>query len=162
MGVTFYDSESRVRRLKKTAIAEDLGVVEFARTRLGFEADPMQARVLASEAKRGILNCTRQWGKSTVAAIKAVHRGYTVPESLVVVASPSERQSAEFVRKAARLMGETRDSGSGGWAEFGESRIVGLPGTESTIRGFSAVSLLVIDEAARVPDDLEPLRGHLG
>jgi hypothetical protein len=32
------------------------------------------------------------------------------------------------------------------------SRIVGLPGTEATVRGFSAVSLLVIDEAARVMD----------
>ena len=34
------------------------------------------------------------------------------------------------------------------------SRIVGLPGTEGTVRGFSSVSLMVIDEAARVPDDV--------
>lgn len=34
------------------------------------------------------------------------------------------------------------------------SRIVSLPGTEATIRGYSGVRLLVIDEAARVPDDL--------
>ena len=67
--------------------------VEFARTRLGFEPDEQQAEVLRSEAKRGILNCTRQWGKSTVAAAKAVHRAYTRPGSLVLVASPSERQS---------------------------------------------------------------------
>lgn len=33
-----------------------------------------------------------------------------------------------------------------------ESRIVGLPSREMTVRGFSAVSLLIIDEAARVPD----------
>ncbi len=32
------------------------------------------------------------------------------------------------------------------------TRIVGLPGTEGTVRGFSAVSLLLIDEAARVQD----------
>jgi hypothetical protein len=32
------------------------------------------------------------------------------------------------------------------------SRIVGLPSTEGTVRGFSAVSLLLIDEAARVED----------
>jgi hypothetical protein len=30
------------------------------------------------------------------------------------------------------------------------SRIVGLPGVEGTVRGFSAVSLLLIDEASRV------------
>jgi len=34
------------------------------------------------------------------------------------------------------------------------SRIVGLPGSEETIRGFSAVSLLLVDEASRVADEL--------
>jgi hypothetical protein len=34
------------------------------------------------------------------------------------------------------------------------SRIIGLPGTEATIRGFSAVALLLVDEAARVSDEL--------
>jgi hypothetical protein len=34
------------------------------------------------------------------------------------------------------------------------SRIVSLPGTEQTIRGYSGVRLLIIDEAARVPDAL--------
>lgn len=34
------------------------------------------------------------------------------------------------------------------------SRIVALPGKEETIRGFSGVALLIVDEAARVPDAL--------
>ena len=34
------------------------------------------------------------------------------------------------------------------------SRLVGIPGKEETVRGFSAVSLLLIDEAARVGEDL--------
>jgi phage FluMu gp28-like protein len=34
------------------------------------------------------------------------------------------------------------------------SRVVGLPGSESTIRGFSAVGLLLVDEAARVEEEL--------
>ena len=34
------------------------------------------------------------------------------------------------------------------------SRIVSLPGSEGTIRGFSKVGLLVIDEGSRVRDDL--------
>jgi hypothetical protein len=34
------------------------------------------------------------------------------------------------------------------------SRIISLPGDEKTIRGYSGVKLLVIDEAARVPDEL--------
>jgi phage FluMu gp28-like protein len=34
------------------------------------------------------------------------------------------------------------------------SRIEALPGTEKTIRGFSGVDLLVVDEASRVADEL--------
>jgi hypothetical protein len=67
---------------------ECLGVLEFARERLGFEPDAQQTAVLGSSAKRGILNCTRQWGKSTVAGIKAVHRAFSAEENLVIVASP--------------------------------------------------------------------------
>jgi len=33
-----------------------------------------------------------------------------------------------------------------------ESRIIALPGKEETVRGFSAVDLVIADEAARVPD----------
>jgi hypothetical protein len=35
--------------------------------RLGFEPDERQVTLLRSEAKQGILNCSRQWGKSTEA-----------------------------------------------------------------------------------------------
>jgi hypothetical protein len=34
------------------------------------------------------------------------------------------------------------------------SRIIALPGKESTIRSYNGVKLLIIDEAARVPEDL--------
>jgi hypothetical protein len=33
------------------------------------------------------------------------------------------------------------------------SRIVGIPSREETVRGFSAITLLIVDEASRVPDD---------
>ena len=116
--------------------------------------------MLRSEAKRGILNCTRQWGKSTIAAAKAVHRAYTRPGSLVLVASPSRRQSAEFVRKAAEMVARlgipVRGDGDNdvSLAFPNGSRIVGLPGIEGTVRGFSAVSLLLIDEASRVEEPM--------
>jgi Terminase large subunit, T4likevirus-type, N-terminal len=132
----------------------------FARTRLGFVPDARQLTVLQSTAKRGILNCSRQWGKSTVAAAKAVHLAYTRPGSVVLVASPSERQSGEFIRKAAGMVRRLgiRSRGDGdnaiSLALPNRSRIVGLPGTDATIRGFSAVSMVLIDEAARVSDDM--------
>jgi phage FluMu gp28-like protein len=127
---------------------------------LGFEPDAQQRRVLESKSRRGMLNCTRQWGKSTITAAKAVQQARQEKNSLTLVVSPSARQSSEFLRKAegcARRLG-IRTKGDGdneiSVAFPDGSRIVGLPGTEGTVRGFSAVSLLLVDEAARASDDL--------
>lgn len=127
---------------------------------LGFEPDAVQRDLLERGGHRLILNCTRQWGKSTVTAAKAVQTAYYGKKgSLTLVISPSARQSAEFVRKASgfvRRLG-IRPRGDGDNAislEFPNgSRIVGLPGMEGTVRGFSAVTLLIIDEASRVTDE---------
>jgi hypothetical protein len=51
-------------------LLEDIDANEFARYRLGFRPDERQAELLASTAPRVILNCTRQWGKSTVTAAR--------------------------------------------------------------------------------------------
>ena len=130
------------------------------REKLGFQPDGAQERVLATSSKRGLLNCTRQWGKSTLTAAMAVHHAYTRRESLTLVMSPCARQSGELVRKAAgfaRRLG-IRPKGDGenevSLAFPNGSRIVGLPGSEATIRGFSAVSLMLVDEASRVSDEL--------
>jgi Terminase large subunit, T4likevirus-type, N-terminal len=134
--------------------------ITFARERLNFEPDPQQVRVLDPTIHRGLLNCTRQWGKSTVTALKAVHTAHTWPSSLILVVTPSERQSGEFLRKAAgfvKMLGE-RVRGDGdneiSLVLSNGSRIVGLPGREATVRGFSKVSLMLVDEAARVPDEM--------
>ena len=57
--------------------AEPRDAVEWGREQLGFEPDREQAQVLGSASKRGLLNCTRQWGKSTIAAAKAVYQACT-------------------------------------------------------------------------------------
>jgi hypothetical protein len=135
-------------------------VVEFAKRRLGLDADEWQRKILRSKAKRGILNCTRQWGKTTVSVAKAVHRVFTVPKSLVVVASPGLRQSGEWMRKATEMLARLEIPKRGdGYNKISlllpnGSRIVGLPEVEAKIRGFSALSMLVIDEAARVSDEM--------
>src|SRR3982751_6057411 len=136
------------------------GIVEFARERLGFDPDPVQERVLRTESRRVLLNCTRQWGKSVIAAVKAGHRAYTIPKSLVLVAGPAERQSGFIVTYVegfiARLGIKKRGDGKNALSILlpNESRIVGLPGRPETIRGFSNISLLLIDEAALAPDAL--------
>jgi hypothetical protein len=139
---------------------DELDAVHFARERLGFEPDDVQAKVLESRHSRGILNCSRQWGKSTVAAVKAIHKAVSVAGTTVLVASPSSRQSAEFLDKAQKLMRRAgmpvRGDGNNEVSlAFGNgSRIVGLPGVGATVRGFSSISLMLIDEAAWVEDSM--------
>ncbi len=155
--------EERRRLIQKKAHDQadvEACAVEFARQRLGFFPDEVQAAVLASKSGRGILNCSRQWGKSTVTAVKAIHRAMTEAGSLVVVASPSGRQSGEFLAKTEELMRAGGMAVKGdGYNEFSVkfpngSRIVGLPGTEGTVRCFSRVRLMLIDEASRVDDSM--------
>ena len=132
----------------------------FAKEKLAFAVDEGQRRVLDVRVRRGLLCCSRQWGKSTVTAVLAVHRAMMRSEAEVVVVSRSARQSTELVRKARRFAGvlgvRLRGDGQnrGALVFPNGSRIVGLPSTEETVRGFSAVSLLPIDEASRVRDEL--------
>ena len=104
MYYTFDDNESRETAGKQRETKKPLDAVEFARTRLKFEPDERQIEVLMSNAKNAILNCTRQWGKSTLAAVLAVFRAYMQANSLVLVTSPTNRQSAELVRKAGEML----------------------------------------------------------
>src|SRR5215217_7048867 len=133
--------------------------IAFA-TELGIVPDGWQEDFLRSSADRVLLNCSRQSGKSTMAAVIALHRALYHPASLVLCLAPALRQSQELFGKIA---GFYRDLGRP-VAPQGErklslelengSRIITLPGSEKTIRGFSGVALLVVDEAARVEDDL--------
>jgi len=133
-------------------------ILDFARS-VGLDPDPAQSAVLLSRARRGILNCSRQWGKSTTAAVLSVHRCLHSPEALVLFASPSRRQSAELLRKVRTMLSRLglRFPGDGVNPDSlvfpNGSRIVALPCNEATTRGFSAVSMLIVDEAARVPDE---------
>src|SRR2546427_4995411 len=122
--------------------------------------DPWQTAVLRSTAGRQLLLCCRQSGKSTTTAVLALHTTLYQPGALVLLLSPSLRQSQELFKKvqdAYRMLGNPAPvhAESALRLELAHgSRIISLPGTESTIRGYSGVRLLVIDEAARVPDEL--------
>jgi Terminase large subunit, T4likevirus-type, N-terminal len=128
--------------------------------RAGMPPDPWQVRLLRSKAERTLLLCSRQSGKSTVTAAMALHEVLFHPKSLVLLLSPSLRQSQELFRKVTDFrnrLGEpipvAEESALRVELKNG-SRIVALPGTEETVRGFSGVRLLVVDEAARVDDPL--------
>ena len=155
-----WKTQRQGKRTGRKGEARAADAAEWVRQKLGFAPDEKQAQVLTSQGARGLLNCTRQWGKSTVTAAKAVQEAQSRPGSLTLVVSPAARQSGEFVRKAASFVRKLgiRPRGDGdnemSLAFPNGSRIVGLPGMEGTIRGFSAVSLLLVDEAARVSDEV--------
>jgi len=127
---------------------------------LGLALDGWQVEVLDGVWRRTLLNCSRQSGKSTVTALLAAAEVTTVPGSMVLIIAPSDRQSALLFRTA---IGMYRDLGGSVPANVetrrsleltNGSQLHALPGREATVRGFSGVDLLVIDEASRVPDEL--------
>jgi hypothetical protein len=123
------------------------------------EPDPWQAELLRSPAARLLLLCSRQAGKSEVAAALALHTALLQPGSLVLLLSPSERQSGELAQKVFRLFDTSplvaASKRTALQLHLGNgSRVIALPDSEATIRGYSGVALLVIDEAARVADSL--------
>ena len=134
--------------------------VLWAQARFKWQPDPIQAEILRTTANRLMLCCTRQWGKSTVTALKALHHAWYHPGSLVIVAAPTARQSGEWIEKTTALLRQLDVSPRGDGRNRNSillpnrSRIVGLPGVGANVRGFSRVSLLILDEAAFVPDPL--------
>ena len=134
--------------------------VFFAQQRLGFQPDHWQEQVLQSQSKRLLLNCCRQSGKSTTTAVLSLHQALFFPRSLILLISPSLRQSSELFKKVTDLLALlpvrpalTEDNRLSLRLKNG-SRIVSLPSKEETVRGFSGASLIIEDEAARVRDDL--------
>jgi hypothetical protein len=126
----------------------------------GWQADDWQCELLRSSKPRVLLNCSRQAGKSTTVAALACHTALFKPASLVLLLSRALRQSSELFRKVIEFLGAVGPfagvkSQTALAVELANgSRIVSLPGLEETIRSFSGVRLLVIDEAARVPTAL--------
>src|SRR5262249_27318833 len=126
----------------------------------GMEPDPWQRDLLCSAAARLLVLCTRQAGKSETAAALALHTALLQPGALVLLLSPSERQSGELAVKvfslydaAGRPVPATKRTALQLSLANG-SRVIALPSGQATVRGYSGAALLVIDEAARVPDEL--------
>jgi len=145
------------RRFRTQPVAPD--PAELA-NRCGLDPDPWQHQVLCSQAPGILLNCSRQSGKSTVATYLALWEVLCVPDSLTLILSPSERQSKRLFRKVMRGFNRlgrpvTPEIENKLELELANgSQLYALPASEGTIRGFDAVSLLLIDEAGDVPDDL--------
>ena len=150
-----------IRRVRDTVSARPTSdvpddPVEFARS-VDLDPDPWQQEVITSTQPRKILCCGRQTGKSTVGAVLAVHKALTQPGSTVLIVAPGERQAKLLFSKAKRLYEQAghplpaHSARRTGLELSNGSAIEALPAVERTTRGYS-VDLLVVDEAAAVPD----------
>ena len=150
---------TEVERFKGVADEDAIAPSDLMRA-AGLQPDTWQKDLLENTSKRTLLLVTRQGGKSTTTAAKALHKALYTPASLVLLLSPSLRQSQELFNKVVgiyRAAGEPMalENLSALRMEMVHgSRIIALPGTEKTIRGYSGVDLLIIDEASRVLDEL--------
>jgi hypothetical protein len=127
---------------------------------VGLKPDPWQSAILWSTAKRTLLLASRQIGKSTTVAAMALHTACFCDGSLTLLIAPTERQASELFGKLMQFYRVLRPVQSINERALSlelanGSRVVTLPGSEpDNVRGYSAPSLVVCDEASRVSDEL--------
>jgi Terminase large subunit, T4likevirus-type, N-terminal len=127
---------------------------------VGIEPDATQAALLLSGSKKVLVNCCRQWGKSTTTALIALHAALYEAPAMVIIVAPSMPQSVELFRKLVAFYANLPDAPKSEQETLTRmqlrngSRIISLPGSEKTVRGYSGATLVIADEAARVPDEL--------
>ncbi|WP_166789515.1 terminase large subunit domain-containing protein [Cryobacterium sp. TMS1-20-1] len=140
-------------------LASALDPVVFARGS-GFDAETWQQRLLRSQAKRALVLCARQVGKTQTVSHKALHTALYTPKRDVLIVSPTQRQSDEMLLRVSSLFKGMREQprlkrdNASEMSLANGSRVVSLPGSEGGIRGFSGVKLLILDEASRIDDDV--------
>jgi hypothetical protein len=123
----------------------------------GLEPDPVQVTIATTPGDQLVL-AHRQRGKSRIAAAIALEDACTIPGSLDLLVSRSMRQSGELFRKVKEFyhlthpLPLTKDTEHELELSNG-SRIISLPASAETIVGYSSVYRLILDEAARIPDE---------
>ncbi len=130
-------------------------------SRSGLTPDRWQTAALRSGSDRQLWLACRQGGKSQTGAALAARAALLEAPALVLIVSRSQRQSAELFKDKfvplynalGRPVPVVQQSALSMELANG-SRIVCLPGKEETVRCYSGVRLLILDEAARVPDAL--------
>lgn len=128
-----------------------------------FRALPWQDLYLNSKAKRRLLACARQVGKSTVTGVLALHKAYFNPGFTILVVSRTKDQAMELVYRMRKFLNTSRFTT---WkttiskkqenkreitlqseTKGIESRIIVVPATDAAL-GYSA-NIVIGDEAAR-------------
>jgi len=133
--------------------------VEFAKRILSFTPYPYQTQFLHDGSRKIVDCCGRQVGKTTLAAIKALHYALAKDETLVLIISPGLRQSKlvfdkilEFIETNSAPSIQLTQKTSTRVRFANQSEIVALPcgRNGSTLRGFTA-DMIILDECNYIP-----------
>lgn len=124
--------------------------------------DEWQERFVRSTAPQLIGLIPRQHGKTEAAIVKALAVATTEPDSTILIASPAQRLSDEFIVRARKVYGRIKDSpalandAARRIAFNNGSRVIALPGDGDgdTIRGLSNIRMAIVDECSRCSDAL--------
>lgn len=155
------EKDSRIDKLVDDSIPTD--PVEFATKLFSFKPTPYQERLLRDKSKRIAVRFSRQSGKTTVIALRAIWYASIHPKTLTLIVSPSMRQSMIMMDRIQNFLLNLPDSlrerivSKTGVRRTtirfrNGSQIVALPCSIHLLRGYTAHQVLV-DEAAFIKDD---------
>lgn len=129
---------------------------------IGLEPDAWQLEFWAMNYRRALLLCSRRSGKTTAVAIKALHDAMYAPDrkpATVLIFAPAGKQSDELLHhlhEYYKRLGRPvpRQSDKIASLDFANgSRIIPLTSNPDSAVGYTPTTI-IIDEAARVEDDL--------
>ena len=130
----------------------------WATRALHFTPSKLQAEILDYTGDRLILCCARQWGKSTIVAIKALHEAVHNPNTVTIILSRTKEQASvilQRIRANASTLGLATKRYQGrdhSIALPNGSAIFAIAHNAETAVGYTA-NTLIVDEAAVVKDD---------
>jgi hypothetical protein len=139
------------------ALSQHLDPARYVRS-VGLEPFEWQIEATNPSSNRLLLLAARQSGKSTIVGGPALGQAKHFPRSLALIICPAQDQSKELVKKIEAYMRFDPELPRLRFDNVFEkefvngSRIVALPGSERSIRGYSGPRTILIDEAARVED----------
>jgi Terminase large subunit, T4likevirus-type, N-terminal len=131
----------------------------WVRHKLGVAPAAWQEQFLRAPRGSSIIALTaRQVGKTTTAAWAIAHHMLFTLGGLSVIACPSQRQSAEAVRRVREFLikvgAEFRTDNVYALELKNGSRVLALPGSDDSIRGLTVDGFIIADEAAQLSNDL--------
>jgi phage FluMu gp28-like protein len=156
------DVLEELRRLKKkepVQVPED--PVDFCQKWFNFTPTEYQARLLRDKSKRIVVRWSRQAGKTTTLALRAIWFALRHPKTLTLIVAPSLRQSMILADKLQDFLTGLPPSSRKAIIDKlqrtvirfkNASRIVALPNSPNLLRGYTAHQV-ICDEAAFFRDD---------